>query len=261
MPAERIARLIKNEWLPFKAAMQFLTRIPMGKAEQYDAEVFNRSLLWYPVVGLAIGLLLQLLVLVLPYHTFGFFNAALVLCAWVFLTGALHLDGLADVADAWVGGMGDRQRTLDIMKDPRSGPMAVVVLLLTLLLKLAALAVLFRYAYASYIWVVPVIARSAILPAFLWLPYVRRQGLGSFLTEQSGSLVGGVLLVDAVLLWLFMPGMLWLVWLLVAAAVFLLWRRTMLERLQGFTGDSVGALVELIETILLVAAVLLAAAQ
>lgn len=61
---------------------------------------------------------------------------------WVGLSGGLHLDGLADTADAWIGGHADRQRTLEIMKDPRSGPIAVVVLLLVLLLKFAALVVL-----------------------------------------------------------------------------------------------------------------------
>jgi adenosylcobinamide-GDP ribazoletransferase len=67
-------------------------------------------------------------------------HAALLLTVWVLLSGGLHLDGLADSADAWLGGFGDRERTLTIMKDPRSGPIAVVVLVLVLLLKFCALA-------------------------------------------------------------------------------------------------------------------------
>jgi adenosylcobinamide-GDP ribazoletransferase len=54
--------------------------------------------------------------------------AALVLILWVWSTGALHLDGLADSADAWVGGLASRERTLEIMKDPRSGPAAVTAI-------------------------------------------------------------------------------------------------------------------------------------
>jgi adenosylcobinamide-GDP ribazoletransferase len=54
--------------------------------------------------------------------------AALLLAVWVLLTGGLHLDGLADTADAWIGGQGDRDRTLAIMKDPRSGPIAIVAI-------------------------------------------------------------------------------------------------------------------------------------
>ena len=71
-------------------------------------------------------------------------QAALLLALWVALTGALHLDGLADSADAWLGGFGDPARTLEIMKDPRSGPVAVVVLVLLLLLKFSALLVVLQ---------------------------------------------------------------------------------------------------------------------
>ena len=60
--------------------------------------------------------------------------------ALIALTGGLHLDGLADSADAWVGGFGDRARTLEIMKDPRSGPAGVTAIVSLLLLKCAALA-------------------------------------------------------------------------------------------------------------------------
>lgn len=67
-------------------------------------------------------------------------RAALLLVFWVLATGALHLDGLADSADAWVGGLGDRERTLAIMKDPCCGPAAVVALVVVLLVKFAALA-------------------------------------------------------------------------------------------------------------------------
>lgn len=68
--------------------------------------------------------------------------AALVLALWVYFTGAMHLDGVADTADAWVGGLGDHQRTLEIMKDPRVGAMAVAAMLLVLLVKFAAITAL-----------------------------------------------------------------------------------------------------------------------
>ena len=74
-------------------------------------------------------------------------------------------DGLADSADAWVGGLGDRERTLAIMKDPRSGPMGVTAVVLVLLLKFAALASLPLADTA--IWLAPMLARTAITAAFL----------------------------------------------------------------------------------------------
>ncbi|PWQ89005.1 adenosylcobinamide-GDP ribazoletransferase, partial [Enterococcus faecium] len=91
--------------------------------------------------GLLFGLLLWLASHLLQ-GTPSPLHAALLLTLWVLLSGALHLDGLADSADAWLGGFGDRERTLRIMKDPRSGPIAVVTLVLVLLLKFCALWVL-----------------------------------------------------------------------------------------------------------------------
>ncbi len=80
-----------------------------------------QSLLFYPLVGLLIGAalwgmahLLQFLPLVL--------SSSLILVLWIWLTGGLHLDGLADTADAWVGGFGDPERSLNIMKDPKQRP-------------------------------------------------------------------------------------------------------------------------------------------
>ncbi|MEK1940892.1 MAG: adenosylcobinamide-GDP ribazoletransferase, partial [Pseudomonas sp.] len=120
--------------LPLLIAMQFLTSLPVRLPGMPSPEQLGRSLLWYPVVGLLIGLLLYGLDAVLNGAPV-LLHAALILAAWVALSGALHLDGLADSADAWLGGFGDRERTLSIMKDPRSGPIAVVTLVLVLLLK------------------------------------------------------------------------------------------------------------------------------
>jgi len=108
------------------------------------------SLLWYPAVGLLLGLLLWVAAMLLsPLATP--LAAALVLAAWVSCTGALHLDGLADTADGWVGGHGDRERTLAIMKDPCSGPVAVAAVVCLLLVKFAALSAL-REARGAASW-------------------------------------------------------------------------------------------------------------
>ena len=114
---------------PWWVALQFLTRLPVRLAGMPSPQQIGRSLLWYPLVGLLIGLLLFALQQLLGGLSL-MLQAALLLAVWVGVSGGLHLDGLADSADAWVGGFGDRARTLEIMKDPRSGPIAVVVLVL-----------------------------------------------------------------------------------------------------------------------------------
>ena len=106
------------------AAVGFLTRIPVPAWAFARPGAQARSLPWYPLVGLLLGVLLLALAWCLRGAA-PLLAAAIVLSSWVWLTGALHVDGLADSTDAWVGGMGDRARTLAIMKDPTSGPMAV----------------------------------------------------------------------------------------------------------------------------------------
>jgi cobalamin synthase len=127
--------------LPFWIALQFLSSLPIRLPGMPQPQELGRSLLFYPVVGLLFGVLLWGLNSVLMGAPL-LLHAALLLTAWVLLSGGLHLDGLADSADAWLGGFGDRERTLTIMKDPRSGPIAVVTLGMVLLLKFTALVAL-----------------------------------------------------------------------------------------------------------------------
>lgn len=235
-------------------ALELLTRIPVPVAVEATPSLRGRSLHWYPLVGLILGLLLAAVAALLPVVPL---MAAVVLVAvWVLLTGGLHLDGLADSADAWVGGMGDRERTLAIMKDPACGPAGVVALVLVLLAKVAALAVLLAQGFVPW-WLVPMAARGVLPLAFVALPYVRSGGMGASLAEQAVrpaiAVAAGIVLL---LLALFLPGALWWWWLAVSAVLFWCWRRGQLARIDGFTGDGAGALVELLETALLLAAAL-----
>ena len=104
--------------------------------------------------------------------------AALMLAVWVIITGGLHLDGLADTADAWIGGRGDRDRTLAIMKDSRSGPIAIIAIVLVLLNKFAALQVLLAGDARAVLLLAPVLGRATIVLLLITTPYVRPHGLG-----------------------------------------------------------------------------------
>ncbi|MEA9586822.1 adenosylcobinamide-GDP ribazoletransferase [Xanthomonas sp. WHRI 10064A] len=231
------------------AAIGFLTRIPVPSAVFARPGVQARSLPWYPAVGLLLGALLCGLAWCLR-DVAPLLGAALLLSAWTWLTGALHLDGLADMTDAWVGGMGDRARTLAIMKDPTSGPMAVTAVVLVLLLKCAALATLLPHAPGA-LWLAPLLARAAVVAAFLTTPYVRAGGLGSALVAAPRtSLWLALILATVVCIAAGMAGA--ALCLGSAALVFVLWRRACMQRLDGMTGDTCGALVELTETAVLV---------
>lgn len=234
----------------FIIALQFLSRLPTPALSNVEDRDMGRSLFYYPLVGLVLGLLLLLVSVllgqVLP-ATAASLQAALVLAVWVLLTGALHLDGLADSADAWLGGHGDRQRSLEIMKDPRCGPAAVVILVLLLLLKFAALEQLLQAQNHLSLVVAPLMARASLLLLFQTTPYVREQGLGSLLAQYYDNGVGGVILTGVVLALLVLLGWQGVVIVLLMIFIFLALRYLMLQRLGGFTGDTAGAQVEVME--------------
>ncbi|MFA5679328.1 MAG: adenosylcobinamide-GDP ribazoletransferase [Pseudomonas sp.] len=240
--------------MPLLIALQFLTRLPIRLPGLPTPDENGRSLLWYPMVGLLLGLLL-----VLGYGLLDgvsvFVQAAILLSVWVWLSGGLHLDGLADTADAWVGGYGDRERTLAIMKDPACGPIGVITLVLVLLLKWAALVALLQEGHWVVLLLAPWLGRW-MLPLLLFTtPYVRPGGMGHTLTEHMPRRSIPLLLAVNALAML-LCGWVGVMALLVTLLVGLVVRHYLRERLGGTTGDTAGALVELVElSVLLVCAV------
>ncbi|MCP9339240.1 adenosylcobinamide-GDP ribazoletransferase [Stutzerimonas xanthomarina] len=240
---------------PFLIALQFLTCLPVRLRGMPEPQQIGRSLLYYPLVGLLLGGMLCLLDMALG-NAAPPLKAALLLAVWVWLTGALHLDGLADSADAWLGGFGDRERTLAIMKDPCSGPVAVAVLVLVLLLKFVALWTLLEQGNPWVLLAVPLLGRSAMLGLFLTTPYVRPGGLGQALAEHMPRSKVRLVLALIVLAGMLMGTSGWIA-LAIAAGVGLLVRRSLIQRLGGTTGDTAGALLELVECAVLVGLALL----
>jgi adenosylcobinamide-GDP ribazoletransferase len=238
---------------PFLLALQFLTRLPAPSPDQApDEQLQGRSVLFYPAVGLVIGLLMVLLHLLLEESS-ALLQAALLLVVWVGITGALHLDGLADLADAWVGGQGDRERTLEIMKDSRSGPLAIVALGLLLLVKFTALVGVVEAGFWSGLLLLPLIGRGSLVAALLFMPYVREDGLGAALAANLPREQAKAVLAASGLGCLLFWGWSALGVLAVAVLVFYLFRQALMQRLGGVTGDAAGALCELIEAVSLVA--------
>ncbi|HEB96620.1 MAG TPA: adenosylcobinamide-GDP ribazoletransferase [Sedimenticola thiotaurini] len=235
----------------FLVALQFLTRLPVpAKAVPPDGAAQGRAVLFYPLVGLVVGGLLGIAWWPLSAAPPAL-AAALLLALWVGLSGGLHLDGLADLGDAWVGGQGDRDRTLAIMKDPCSGPMGVTLLLLVLLVKFAALQVLLEGGHWAPLLLVPLLGRAGLVAALRFLPYVRPGGIGAGPSTHLPRPQAGRVLLACGLVPLLAWGWTGLLLTLLLAAVFLLLRRALMRRLGGVTGDAAGAICELLETLAL----------
>lgn len=252
---KELQRSVKEQFQAFLCALQFLSILPVGKQAAPTDKLLGQAVSWYPVAGLCIGVLLCLsagLFLAL-FNTW--ISAALVLTLWVVLTGALHLDGLADSADAWMGGLGSNIRTLKIMKDPTSGPIAISTLILVLVIKLTALqALLAANQVWALLWVL-VFARGYAVLLLMHTPYVREKGFGSAPKEHLSEKA-----CYTVLALLALASLLWLSWLSIPALLVGLagaygLRQLMLHRLQGCTGDTIGALIELSEALVLLSLV------
>lgn len=237
--------------LPFWIALQFLSSLPVRLPGMPAPQAMGRSLLFYPLVGVLFGSILMALNLFLDGAP-QLLHAALLLAAWVLLSGGLHLDGLADSADAWLGGFGDRERTLTIMKDPRSGPIAVVTLVIVLLLKFSAILALIEEHHAIGLLLAPVIGRAAMLGLFLSTPYVRAGGLGQALADHLPRKWGLQMLAVTAVGCVMVSGWAGLWVLLFAVAGFFWLRRLMMQRLGGSTGDTAGAMLELLELLVVI---------
>lgn len=227
----------------FLLALQFLTRIPVPFGFTTSDRQLGLSVLYYPLIGLIVGALLALATFLFQGLSANL-QCALLLTLWVLLTGGLHLDGLADCADAWVGGFGDKEKSLAIMKDPAAGPVAVMVLVLTLLLKWSAMQGLAFGSLLIAVVAAPVLGRSAILALMLTTPYVRKKGMGESLVANLPEAIAKILLLAITLIAFFELGPLPL---LLAGFVIIWIRYTALRRLGGMTGDVYGAAVELVE--------------
>lgn len=247
-------------------ALQFLTRLPLRIEPAPDPHEIGISLACYPMVGFALGMMLWGAALAAS-RVPALLEAAAVLAVWVLITGALHIDGLADTADAWVGGHGDAERSLTIMKDPRSGPVALAAVNCVLLLKFAALAALAAHAaqaaHAHGPWrdphlaagciLSPLLARAAIPLLFAYTPYVRPQGIAAQLAAHQSRRAGVFVAVVTVLCTLVVFRTSGAIALGAAAVAYGIVRRGLVRRLGGFTGDGAGALIELIEAACVVA--------
>ena len=237
------------------SAIAFLTVIPMPARWVDPLRTPGRGLAWFPLVGVLIGGLMVTCAIWLSDKN-AFIAAVWTLCLSVGITGALHLDGLADTADAWGGGRGSRERALEIMRDPRCGAFGVTAVVMACLLNVAALTYLIEHEQWWPIFLAPVAARGALLPMLAFTPYVRAQGIGSeFAAHAPPRVIGGVISLLATMT-IALAG--WMGFYVVAATLagVLILRAVFKRWLGGITGDTLGATVIVIETVVLMVGVL-----
>lgn len=235
----------------FLLALSLMTRVPVGNIDNITDQDSGRSALFYPLIGLIIGALIYIPILFFP-NAPSFVLSAIIITAWAIITGGLHLDGLADSADGWLGGLGDRERTLKIMKDPVVGAAGAIALVCFLLLKFTALTALIEYKLAWLLIITPLLGRSMILVTFISTKYANSTGMANAVVANIPYAASIVLLCLCLLLSAIAS-----VWgMLLVLIGFYFLRRLMLIRLDGCTGDTVGATVEISEMLFMLGTIL-----
>ena len=234
---------------PLADAVAFLTRLPVRSAQPPAAH----AAVLFPLVGAAIGGLVGGAAAALAQAFPTLAAATLAVALELVLTGALHADGLADSADGLAGR--DRQHALAIMRDGSIGAYGTSALVLDLLAKVAALALLAESEAVLPVVAAFAVSRAAPLPLAAALPYARSgEGTGRLLADRLGwgAAAGGVAIAAALAAAATgadaLPALGCLA--LVVTAVALLARRG----LGGVTGDVMGAATELTATLALVVA-------
>ena len=236
------------------AAVTFLTRVPVPGPSP-DAVDVARGAVLFPAVGAAIGAASGGAAALVHPRLPALAAAAVAIGLELVLTGALHLDALADTADA--AGGSTRERALEIMRDPRIGSFGAAAIVVDLLARAAAIAALLALGgVVGALVVVGAIGRAAALPLAAGLPYARAVGgPGSVLTGRVGwaSAAGaaGVALAFA----LGLRSLDGLVAVGAAAATAALLALIFRRWLGGVTGDMLGAVTELAGTAALLALV------
>ena len=182
----------------FFIALGFFTRLPVPKME-FTTERYGRAMKLTPLVGLVLGAILVLLALLISVLNLpALIRSAILMCAYIILTGGLHLDGLADTCDGVFSGR-SRAQSLEIMKDCRIGVFGMLGIFMAGVFYFA----LFTLAPPAAILVFPLCGRACFLISASIAPYAREEGMGKIAGAGSGpaavavslaSLAGGSLL-------------------------------------------------------------------
>lgn len=259
---------MKDEVKAAAAAFQFLSRIPVRMHLDFTPELMQKSTVYYPIVGVCIGLILWVAAVVSGFLLPALPASIVTLVVWVWLTGGLHLDGWMDSADALLS-YRSRERMLEIMKDSRVGAMGVIACVLLLMLKASLLVSIIHQPIMMGLAILPLIwSRFFMVYAISKYPSARAgEGLaamfGTTPVRYYKQSLGCAIAISIVLLgilslnvyssnvvyvtqapvliaFIAVPIVMWVIGRLAADR--------MSARLEGLTGDTYGALNEGLET-------------
>ena len=264
-----------DAWWAICIAWIFLSKVPAPRIQRFNERVMGRSLYAYPLIGLLLaGFLLTIASLSQLLALPSLLSAVIIVVAWIWLTGALHLDGLADTADAMAAAHAQPERALAVMKDPTIGAIGAVVVFCQILVKVGLVAALLDWWQGYeikhgesntylllYLPCVVILARLSPHWQLQQGHYLNPKGLAHSLVQYATapslylliSIVVASLLIAGIALQLAISHLLGLLGIILASwwLVNLVWLKRSQRLFGGHTGDTLGLSIELSESILL----------
>jgi adenosylcobinamide-GDP ribazoletransferase len=239
------------------AALRFLTIIPLPGRRQSSPKEIGRSIVYFPLVGAIIGLILAGLNWLLGHVLPSALVNVLLVVSLTAITGGLHLDGFVDTCDGLAGGKTIARRR-QVMKDSRAGAFGIIGVSLLLLVKYVALNSVPASWLMPTLLLMPVVSRWAMVYSVFAYPYAKPSGLGKVFKREadfSGFLVATVIALAVAVIPSQLSGLMimFCVWIIVIALAFYL-----KGRFGGLTGDTYGAINEVAEVLVLILVCLLA---
>lgn len=231
------------------AAFQFLSSIPIKSKDELKPDILGKSVALFPLVGLVFGLILVLCDWVLSFVFPKMVIDIFIIIILISLNGGLHLDGFIDTCDGLLGGRGDKERILAIMKDSNVGAHGITCAICLMLLKFTLLYGLFGKLRLFVLVMMPLLARWSVVLAIVFFPYTRSEGAGKIFSSFSGIREFFVATIFTLLAIFWLPSA---AFALIGVFLFtVIFAKQVTSKIGGLTGDTYGALIEINEIIVL----------
>ena len=253
-------KYIKNFFEQFIILIQFMTRIPIPIKVDYSEKKLGKSIKFFPLVGLIIGLILYctnfLIATYLKNILYGKTIIAVILIIVEIMTvGIIHIDGLGDTFDGLFS-YAKKERMLEIMKDSRIGTNGTVILILYFITKTTLISEIIMIN-PKYLIIFPIIARFSTSTNTGLADYARKSGMSNAIISENGIFEVIFSLVLTNILVFFIIGSKGTVTVFVALLFIILFMLNVRKKIGGITGDTMGASLELTSILVLFLGIIL----
>ena len=255
-----IMKYIKNFFEQFIILIQFMTRIPIPIKISYSEKKFGKSIKFFPLVGLIIGLILYFAnFLIIVYLKNIFYNKTIIaiflIILEILIVGIIHIDGLADTFDGLFS-YAKKEKMLEIMKDSRIGTNGTVVLILYFITKTVLISEIIT-TNPKYLIIFPIIARLSTPVNAGFSNYARKSGMSNAIISENGIFEAIFSLALSIILVFYIIGIKGIVAISIAFIFIIIFMLNVRKKIDGITGDTMGACLELTSILVLFLGIIL----